>query len=487
MESELARKSADVLLGNLVRSSTDLTEEDIEILLEVSHTLPIISNLENGDTYINVMTKTRESVVVAQHRHPDCDLYKRNIIGQIETRTDEPAVFRALAHGIAGRGLIGMIDGGRIMVRHTVSPIYNHHEQVIGALTFEYPSDQDSDTEPIRLRMQDEDDSKSLLLLRGEIDKVAGYMRDGFLAFDKEGNCTFANDTALDIYRQMGFEEGLHGKNYKDLHLKTYTQKKLMDTRVLKNEAKLGDKIYEEKIHAIWEGGEYRGIAVILCDKTKIRQMEDELAYRIAIINEIHHRVKNNLQTIVSLVGLEAAQSKNEEIKAFAKTIVSRICSISVTYDMLAHTSTDCVNLKTMLIRVVEGSVGSSSVGESMIQTKISGDDLELPANVASTIALVVNELVQNSLKYAFGNCPDGKIMMTIERGSQFSWITVQDNGCGFDRENSKQKKNGLGLKLIESLVKSSLKGDIIMESNYEGTMTKFSFCNDCSKTKLQK
>ena len=112
----------------------------------------------------------------------------------------------------------------------------------------------------------------------------------------------------------------------------------------------------------------------------EIKQMENEIAYRIAAVNEVHHRVKNNLQTIISLVGLEAAQTKNEEVKTFSKTIISRVRSISVTHDLLAHTGTDSVNLKTMLMRVVDGSLETNSVGQCHIRADISGDDLELTA-----------------------------------------------------------------------------------------------------------
>ncbi len=108
-----------------------------------------MGNLEGGDTYINVLTREKESMVIAQYRHPNYDLYKRSIIGEIERREDEPAVYRALEEGISGRGLIGIIDEGRTVVRHTVSPILNS-EKGNRALTYEYPN-AGADTESIRI------------------------------------------------------------------------------------------------------------------------------------------------------------------------------------------------------------------------------------------------------------------------------------------------------------------------------------------------
>ena len=146
----LTKEERDRKLVQIAHSYTDLTEADIQILLDVSHALPSIGNLESGDTYINILTRNGESMVAAQYRHPDCDLYTRDVIGEVEKKEDEPAVYRALEHGIPGRGLIGIIDNRKIVVRHTVSPIFNDQQKVIGSLTYEYLNS-GADTEPIRI------------------------------------------------------------------------------------------------------------------------------------------------------------------------------------------------------------------------------------------------------------------------------------------------------------------------------------------------
>lgn len=476
MPSNLTVEERDKMLVDLVRFNTDLQESDIQTLLEISHSLPFVSNLEGGDTYINVLIKTGQSMVIAQYRHPDCDLYKRDIIGEIEEKADEPAVYRALEYGLSGRGLIGVIDEGRTIVRHTVSPIRNHDQKVIGALTYEYPNSHESDTEPVRIR--NSKDGKSTYL-DDKIDKITGYLQDGILLFDESCICTFANTKAIELYRGIGYKGNLTGQKYEDLQLiQCSLSDVIMKQNVIKGEVRLGEYILEERVSAIWEDGIYKGITVVLQDKTQIRQMEDEITYRITSVNEVHHRVKNNLQTIISVVGLEAAQTKNEEVKAFAKTIISRICSISVTHDLLAHTGTDGVNLKTMLIRVIDSGLESCNASGCKVHAEIKGDDLELAASEASTVALVINELVQNSLKYAFRNCEEGTIWMTIGKGEEYSWITVRDNGCGFDEKAEKKIGSGLGLKLVDNLVRSNLKGSVSVSSSDQGTTTRFSFRN---------
>lgn len=475
MQYDSAKKKKDAELIKLVRTWTDLTDEDIQILLEVSHSLPFIGNLENGDTYINVLTKNGESMVVAQYRHPDCDLYKRDIIGEVEKKADEPAVYRALERGLPSRGFIGIIDEGRIIVRHTVSPIFNEEQSVIGSLTYEYLNTS-SDAEPIRIISKEGKDN----FLERRIDQInqaTSYLQDGFLLYDERGICTFANAKAEELYHKIGYGAGVLGRKYEELQLTGHLENDvLMEHAMIKDEVKLRDFVLEENICAIRSDDVYRGIAVILRDKTRIRQMEDEIVYHETLIHEIHHRVKNNLQTIISLVGLQAAQTKQAEVKTFAKKITGYIRSMSETYNLLAHSESELVDLKIMLNQIVYNLMENREICGCRIEVKVDGDNLELPASTASTIALIVNELIQNSIKYAFGEREQGKIRLTIEAGQEYSGLTVCDDGYGFNQEKKPDSGSGLGLRLIDGLVKSSLKGEFSVESNEKGTKAHFSF-----------
>lgn len=444
----LTKEERDRKLIQIAHSYTDLTEADIQILLDVSHALPSIGNLESGDTYINILTRNGESMVAAQYRHPDCDLYKRDVIGEIEKKEDEPAVYRALEYGIPGRGLIGIIDNRKIVVRHTVSPIFNDQQKVIGSLTYEYLNS-GADTEPIRIVNKE----GKAAFFDSKINQLISNLQEGFLICDEAGICTFANARAEELYQKAGHPESLIGRRYEELDLTgNYSQEEIMSGGTWKQEVQTDRYVLEENISAIREDGVYQGILVILRDKTKIRQMEDEIAYRAALIHEVHHRVKNNLQTIISLVGLEAAQKKDAEVKAFAKTITGYIRSMSMTYDLLAHTGAEAVDLKTMLAQIIDCVLESWSVRGCRIHVDISGDDLELPEHVASTVALIVNELVTNSIKYAFCDREEGSIFLTIEKGEEYSWVTVRDDGCGIDEKGGDLSGKGLGLKLVDSL-----------------------------------
>lgn len=386
----MSKNDADLRLIDLVHRYTDLTDQDLHILLEVSHSLPFIGDLEGGDTYINVLTRDRESLVVAQYRHPDYDLYHRDIVGEIELRENEPAVYRALEQGTPGRGLIGIIDEGRLVVRHTVSAIRNADGRIIGSLTHEFPNTRPN-TDPVRI-------------------------------ITKDGSAS-------------PFEEPFH------------------------------------------QSTSYH--------RSRIRQLEEELEYQAALVREVHHRVKNNLQTIISLIGLEAAQTKNADVKTFARTITRHIQSVSLTYEMLARSDSDSVNLKNLLTKLTDNLHNYMLTLQPTISIVIEGDTVKLPANTASTVALIVNELIQNSLKYAFFGRKSGEIHIVIQRGDAFSTLIVSDNGCGYDL-NAAPVGTGLGMRLIRSLVESSLHGTLEVETDMRGTSTKFTVQNP-SKAELFK
>ena len=201
--SDMIQNDTDKKMVQLVEAATDLSCGDICTLLEVAHSLPFVGNLEGGDTYINVLTREKESMVIAQYRHPNYDLYKRSIIGEIERREDEPAVYRALEEGISGRGLIGIIDEGRTVVRHTVSPILNSEKKVIGALTYEYPN-AGADTESIRIINNQEGKQDPF---NRQLGKASDYLQDAILLYDANGICTFVNPKAEVLYH---YDE--HGK-----------------------------------------------------------------------------------------------------------------------------------------------------------------------------------------------------------------------------------------------------------------------------------
>ena len=190
-------------------------------------------------------------------------------------------------------------------------------------------------------------------------------------------------------------------------------------------------------------------------------------------IKEIHHRVKNNLQTIASLLRLQSRRIEGTEAKKAFDESISRIISIAVTHEILAQNGVDDVDIKTILERIFSN-VMKITTEECEIKLSITGDTFLIDSDTATSVALVVNELVQNSIQYAFIDRDSGVIEINIEKGIQYSSIFVKDDGNGF--EKGKTREGSLGMSIVKSIVEEKLKGCVNIESNVNGTKVIFDF-----------
>lgn len=214
--------------------------------------------------------------------------------------------------------------------------------------------------------------------------------------------------------------------------------------------------------------------AVMIRDITGIKEQEKELILRSIAIKEIHHRVKNNLQTIASLLWLQIRRSESDDARKALQEGMSRILAIAATHELLAQNGVDQVKICEVIVNIKNNTVRFFSQPNLDANVMIEGDDFEVDSDVATSIALVINELLQNSLRHAFSDRRGGSIRIIVEKGGLYSLIHVIDDGCGFDM-NSVQE-NRLGLSIVRTLVKDKLKGDLNITSGKGGTAVKFSF-----------
>ena len=112
-----------------------------------------------------------------------------------------------------------------------------------------------------------------------------------------------------------------------------------------------------------------------------------------------------------------------------------------------------------------------------LVTIAVEGDDFRVDSDVATSVAIIINELLQNSLKYAFAERNTGLITITVKKGQLYSSIQVCDNGSGFDVHST--ERNRLGLSIVQTLVKDKLRGKLTIESGGWGTCATFDFKNE--------
>lgn len=191
-------------------------------------------------------------------------------------------------------------------------------------------------------------------------------------------------------------------------------------------------------------------------------------------LREVHHRIKNNLQIIASILNLQARGCEDDYTKNILQENVGRVLTIASIHDILTKEGVaqniDCLALMNSLKQNLSSFV---PFGKSIAIT-VEGDSMIISAETASSVALVVNELITNALQHAFADRERGEIKISLIAGKLINSILVSDNGCGY--VPSACPGSSFGLKIVESTVRDKLRGHLRINSDSSGTRVSFDF-----------
>ncbi len=202
-----------------------------------------------------------------------------------------------------------------------------------------------------------------------------------------------------------------------------------------------------------------RRILVTLQDITKLTQAEEQvkrsLAEKEILLDEVNHRVRNNLQIIISLLGLQSAQADNEEVSRILGESVDRIRTMSLIHNRLYQADDlTCIDLGEY-IRDLTGELFSSYRNRlSDINLALDVEEVSLPVNKAIPFGLIINELLTNSFKYAFPDGMRGEISVELKLdGEGEMTLIISDNGIGFPTDIDIENTKTFGLQIVNALV----------------------------------
>jgi len=203
------------------------------------------------------------------------------------------------------------------------------------------------------------------------------------------------------------------------------------------------------------------GAIVAIQDVTDELQKEQELKIKTAMIQEIHHRVKNNLQTIAALLRLQARRTGNPEVAEQLRETIGRIISIAVVHEFLSHEETSAINIHEVSNRILAEVRNGVLDHHRPIALSLEGmRSFTLPAQQATSCALIINELVQNAVEHAFATRSGGTIVVRLAEQGDSLYIEIQDDGQGLPHDFDLGRQGGLGLQIVRSLVREDLKGE---------------------------
>lgn len=196
-----------------------------------------------------------------------------------------------------------------------------------------------------------------------------------------------------------------------------------------------------------------RDISELKESQTKLSQLLEE---KKILIKEIHHRVKNNFQSISSLLYLQSSMLSDEGLKEIINVSRNRVHSLAIIHEKLQESQdVSNVNLKIYFQRLLEIILQSYEVPDKKITINFNmSDDFVLPTDQSVQIGLIFNELISNIFKYAFPNKHDGEITIIFDNSNEINHLTIKDNGVGLPTDFDISQSQRLGLKIIESITK---------------------------------
>jgi len=468
------------MISRICAEHTDLTADDVRKIEEVAATIHIVADLMGVDVFIDCPTRDPEVAVVVAQAQPSNGktLYHGSVVGELAYRNNEPAALRTLDIGMPTMDMMAMTQENR-NVRQNVSAIKNGHDKIIGCLIAETDITDDLKAKRnLSLLSQTTEQLTEALVHTSQNDQGIPYhVTDGIIIFDQEGIATFANPVAMKIFRKLGYMNNLEGLHFSNVTLeRTDFADILANNQVNSSEVKLAGLVLNVKFLVAKRGLDNQANVVMLIrDDTDVKAKEKELILKSVAIKEIHHRVKNNLQTIASLLRLQSRRIDNDSAQKAFNESINRVLSIAATHEILAEKGIDDVDLTMMLRRIIRNVAMNGGEANTNIKVDIQGDSIRTNSDIASTIALVVNELIQNCFNHAFIGRDQGNVRVEIRRGNRYSNISIADDGVGFDT-NTAPGRSSLGNKIVQQLVTDKLGGHLTVESGKKGTNVFFDF-----------
>lgn len=199
-------------------------------------------------------------------------------------------------------------------------------------------------------------------------------------------------------------------------------------------------------------------------ESTKL--IEKALDEKTILLQEVHHRVKNNLALINSLLSMQVRTSSSEEVAESLRDAETRIYSIAAVHEGLYKSvSISSIPAEAHFISLAEQIIGNYSP-DFRINLDVCAKNCELGLNVAIPISLVVNELITNSIKYAFKGREKGRVYIRMNCGSDKTTLVVGDDGVGIPKDFDPLKTESLGMTLIRNIITLQLEGSVKLSRN---------------------
>jgi two-component sensor histidine kinase len=468
-------------LGDLLAEHTVLPGNAVDHLHAVVGEWQLLADLSFADYLMWVRRDSDASgalVCVAQCRpNTAATVLLSDAVGTVAVAEWMPLVVGAFESGVIGReGIAGQRNMEAVPVRHgdRVVAVLTHQTALTGR------------RESSRLEAAYLDCAADLVHMLSEgtfpdvgdiaVSRSSPRVGDGFIRLGVDGTVTYASPNALSAYHRMGLAAELAGHDlvavtrplisdsFEAHELAEHVRDSLAGGSSMRFEVDAAGAVVLLRTLPLVVDGRPAPAPRRVRDVTEVKRRDRALLSKDATIREIHHRVKNNLQTVAALLRLQARRMTEPAARAALEESVRRVASIAVVHETLAGSREDVVDVDDVLDQVMPMLGDLTSVGPAA-RTRRIGTFGELPAAAATPLVLVVTELLHNAAEHAFPDGEPGMIELVAERTGEDLVVRVRENGKGLPEGFDAAGSDGLGLQIVRTLVTSELGGSLSMGS----------------------
>ncbi|HZG95254.1 MAG TPA: sensor histidine kinase [Mycobacteriales bacterium] len=462
-------------LRDLARANGDLTEAGIDWLHLLVAEWHVLADLSFADLLLYIRAKDDEAFISVAQMRPTTGqtLYQDDKVGMVVSASERFLVARSWAEGRISREGEPEWHSG-VPVRQEAIPV-RMGDQVIAVIARD--TNLAAARVPSQLEMTYLQTGSDLAQMISEGSypfpgaqpdlEVAPRVGDGMVRLDADGLVVFASPNAISAYRRLGFSGNIVGESLLSIGDELgIDEKRIVDVLQRRFPAEAEDEsggaTVLRRAVPLMSRDTVIGALVLLREVTELRRRDRQLMSKDATIREIHHRVKNNLQTVAALLRLQARRLDSPEARAALAESVRRVSSIALVHETLSQALDETVVFDDIADKVISmiSDVSNADAGE--IETRRVGTSGDLPAEVATPLALVLAELLQNAVEHAFGE-RGGCIEVRFERVGDRLRAVVADDGGGLPEEFDVTRSTRLGLQIVRTLVMTELGGTIVL------------------------
>ena len=488
-----------MLMQKLLRQA-GLSEPDGALLIQVASDLPILADLSRADLTVLCLGSGKQRPIRLAHAspHSSSPLYDDLAMGEdSEPAAPEVEVRRAFDGAISSRSVITKTIRGATVARQLYA-VRGADGGIIAVLVKDaYWLAYERHRRRSR-SFQEALQALIMMVLCGELaeaDRLDPFgEHDGIVYVGPDRRIHYMSGIASELFRQLGYRDNLVGRRVSELETEDshLVSRALAERQCVQIRTEEGGLVWIRQALPVFRVIDYRpmiqqlaarfqrssiaahrdGVLILVHDATEALKAQRELESKMALLREVHHRVKNNLQIVASILRMQARRVETAEAKSVLQESVGRILSVAVIHEFLSNNAKGTINLLDVARRIVAQVQQGLIDPSKQISLRVQGPDIWLPSERATQCALVINELVHNAIEHGMAHREQGTVQVRLVDRGEGVTIVVADDGEGLPANFDLKVDSNLGLRLVRNMVERDLCGSFRIDGEYGTQVT---------------